>query len=234
MQESLSCLIVEDDEISRVSLLKLCEKIEDVEIKGVCENVNEAIEYLQKFEIDLIFLDIELPGTTGLDLVKEMQNLPLIVFTTAKREYAAEAFEYKDIILDYLTKPLSLPRIMNAVNEARQRLHSPIQPYDYNDHLFVKSDGRVVRINISELEYIETVGDYVRFKTSSSQFLVHSSLKKIDEKINHPNLMKIHRSFIINLSKIIDIQDNSVLIGKHIIPISRAHKSKLWKRLDPL
>tara|TARA_Y100000385_G_C13104276_1_gene646555 strand:+ start:696 stop:1388 length:693 start_codon:yes stop_codon:yes gene_type:complete len=230
----LNCLIVEDDEISRISLLKFCEKIDDLQVIGVCENVSQAIEYLQKNEIDLIFLDIELPGTTGLDLVKEMRDLPLIVFTTAKREYAADAFEYRDVVIDYITKPVSLPRILNAVNRAQYKLSKEEVTENYNDYLFVKSDGRLVRVEINDLEFIETVRDYVRFKTASSHFMVHSSLKSIDLKINHPDLMKIHRSYIINLSKIIDIQDNSVLIGKKIIPISRAHRTKLWKRLDPL
>ena len=230
----MNCLIVEDDEISMISILKFCEKIKDIDIKGVCGNINEAIECLQKFEIDLIFLDVELPGTSGIDLIKQMDDLPLIVFTTAKREYAADAFEFKDYVIDYITKPISLPRMLNAVNKARQKLSKEELNEPFNNHLFVKSDGRLVRIDIEDLEYIETVGDYVLFKTSSSQFMVHSSLKNIDSRIQHPNLMKIHRSYIINLSKIIDIQDNSVLIGKKIIPISRAHRSKLWKRLDPL
>ncbi len=230
----MNCLIVEDDEISRISLLKFCEKIDDLHIIGVCENVSQAIEYLQKNEIDLIFLDIELPGTTGLDLVKEMKDLPLIVFTTAKREYAADAFEYRDVVIDYITKPVSLPRILNAVNRAQYKLSKEEVTERYNDYLFVKSDGRLVRVEINDLEFIETVGDYVRFKTASSHFMVLSSLKSIDLKVSHPDLMKIHRSYIINLSKIIDIQDNIVLIGKKIIPISRAHRTKLWKRLDPL
>lgn len=230
----MNCLIVEDDEISRISLLKFCEKIDNLYVKGVCENVSEAVECMQKNEIDLIFLDIELPGTTGLDLVKEMKDLPLIVFTTAKREYAADAFEYRDVVIDYITKPVSLPRILNAVNRVQLKLSKEEVTENYNEYLFVKSEGRLVRVEINDLEFIETIGDYVRFNTSSSHFMVHSSLKSIDLKINHPSLMKIHRSYIINLSKIIDIQDNSVLIGKKIIPISRAHRSKLWKRLDPL
>ena len=230
----MKCIIVEDDEISRISLEKFCEKIDDIEVKGVCENVSEALDILQNEDIDLIFLDVELPGTTGIDLVKQMDDLPLVIFTTAKREYAADAFEFRDFVVDYITKPVSLPRIINAVNKARQKLEQEEVAGSHNDYLFAKSEGRLVRIDINELEYIETVGDYVRFKTTASQFIVHSSLKNINEKVNHPDLMKIHRSYIINLSKIIDIEDNSVLIGKKIIPISRAHRSKLWKRLDPL
>ena len=230
----MNCLIVEDDEIARLSLLKFCEKIEGIDIVAVSENVSDALEQLQSHPIDLIFLDVELPGTTGIDLVREMDDLPLIIFITAKKEYAADAFQYRDKVVDYITKPVSLPKLLNAVQKGRDMLSTPNTSQSAQDYLFVKSDGRLVRIDIEELEYIETVGDYVRFKTANSQHMVHSSLKNIDSRIDHPDMMKVHRSYIINLSKIVDIEDNSVLIGKTIIPISRAHRSKLWKRLNPL
>ena len=230
----MKCLIVEDDMMSRVSLLKLCEKISNIEIVAICEDATCAIEKLQEEEIDLIFLDVELPGITGIDLIKELDNLPQIIFTTAKKQYAADAFEYKHLVVDYITKPVSLPRLMNAVNKAQNVYKIDQVENSEKDYLFIRSEGRVVRINYNDLEFIETVGDYVKFKTTTKQFLVHSSLKNINSKIQHPDIIKVHRSYLINLSKIVDIEDNSILIGKKIIPVSRAHKATLFKRINPL
>jgi DNA-binding LytR/AlgR family response regulator len=190
--------------------------------------------YLQTESLDLLFLDVEMPGITGIDLIRNMDHLPLVIFISAKKEYAADAFEYRDLVIDFITKPVTLPRLVNSVNKARQIQLSTVAEKSHRDYMFIKSEGRLVRIDYKDLLYLETVGDYVLFKTSGKQHLVHSSLKKIDARLSHPDFMKVHRSYIINLSKIIDFEDNSVLIGKKIIPVSRAFKAELYKRLSPL
>jgi len=230
----MNCLIVEDDLMSRASLEQLCSKVVGLDIVAVCDNATSALEVLQNQKIDLMFLDVELPGITGIDLIKELDDLPKIIFTSGKRQYAAEAFEHIEHVVDYIVKPVNLPRLINAVSKAKKK---PISSESLNlntNYLFLKSEGRIVKIDFDELEFIETVGDYVKFKTLSSQYLIHSTLKNINSKINHPNIIKVHRSYLVNISKIVDIQDNSILIGKKIIPISRAHKASLLNRINPL
>ena len=230
----MKCLIVEDDIMSSTLLEQLCSKVVGLEVLKVCDNATSALEVLQTQKIDLMFLDIELPGITGIDLIKELDNLPQIIITSGKKQYAAEAFEHIEYVVDYIVKPVSLPRLINAVSKAKNASTSPRSSTINADYLFVKSEGRIVKVCFNDLEYIETVGDYVKFKTTTGQHLIHSTLKNIDNKINHSDIIKVHRSYLINISKIVDIQDNSILIGKKIIPVSRAHKASLLSRINPL
>lgn len=235
----MRCLIVDDDEMARKSLELLAEKIDSIEIVGVCESATEALEYLQKNDVDLLFLDVEMPSISGVDLVRSLDNLPLIIFITAKREYAADAFEFRELVVDYITKPVTLPRLLKSVQRAQQQFSQPLQstpdsPGQQRDYIFIRTDGKLVRIDLDKLLYLETVGDYVLFKTDEKQYLVHSTLKSMDGKIDNANFMKVHRSYIINLSKIVDVQDGSVLIAKKIIPVSRANRQTLLERLNPL
>ncbi len=229
----MKCLIVDDDEMARVSLRSLCQRIEDLEIAGVCEDALQALDVLHQQAVDLIFLDVEMPQLSGVELVRSVEQLPFIVFITSRPEYAVDAFEFKELVVDYITKPVSLPRLLKAVERARKKITEE-QSLQGKDYIFVRSDGRLVRIDLKHLLYVETVGDYVRFKTDTGSFIVHSTLKGIDDKLQHPDFLKVHRSYIINLSRIVDIEDNSVLIDDKVIPVSRAHRNLLHKRINPL
>ncbi len=229
----MRCLIVDDDKLSRMSLKKLCDKVDDLEVLGTCEDGLQALQFLSNNAVDLLFLDVEMPGLSGVDLLQSSDQLPLIVFISSKKEYAAEAFEYKDLVVDFIPKPATLPRLLKAMESVRKK-RSKEESLRVKDYIFVRSDGKFVRINLNDLLYVENVGDYVLFKTSEAQFLVHATLKNIARKLQHPDLLKVHRSYIINLSKIVDIQDNSVLIDKKIIPVSRAHRNLLIEKIDPL
>jgi DNA-binding LytR/AlgR family response regulator len=230
----MRCLIVDDDNISRSSLQYLCDKIKDIEVVASCENGIEAIDYLQKQKIDLIFLDIEMPALSGIDLVRTLDDLPLIIFITAKKEYAADVFEFKELVVDYITKPVNLPRLIKAINRAKESINNELPIKITRDYFFIKSEGRLVRIDLDKLLYLETMGDYVRFQTEDKAHLVHSSLKNIATRFQHVNFLKVHRSFIINISKITNIEENSILVGRKLIPISRAHRAEVMKRLNPL
>ncbi|MTB52186.1 LytTR family DNA-binding domain-containing protein [Lewinella sp. W8] len=232
---NLKGLIVDDDKLSRASLQKFCEKIDDLTIVGTCADGLEALKFLKDNDVDVLFLDVEMPGLTGVDLMQSSRNLPIIIFISSKREYAAEAFSYRELVADYIPKPATLPRLLKAMERVRKKL----QPEEgmqsmIKDYIFIRSDGRFIRINLPELLYVENVGDYVLFKTESNQYLVHATLRSIAEKLQHPNFLKVHRSYIINLAKIVDIEDNSVLIEKKIIPVSRAHRNALLEKIDPL
>ncbi|KAA3631198.1 MAG: DNA-binding response regulator [Bacteroidetes bacterium] len=228
----MKCLIVDDDKLSRVSLERLCQKMDNLTVVGTCANGLEALEFLSANKIDLLFLDVEMPELTGVELLQSTSQLPLIIFISSKKEYAVEAFEYKELVVDYIPKPATMPRLLKALERVKQKLNSN-ESTQTKDYIFVRSDGRFVRIKLDDLLYVENVGDYVLFKTHEEKHLVHGTLKNIAEKLQHPNFLKVHRSFIVNLSKIVDIQDNSVLIDKKIIPVSRAHRNALIDKIDP-
>lgn len=229
----LRCIIVDDDEMSRVSLQKFCEKIEDLEVAAVCKSAAQLIEVLEQEWADFILLDIEMPGLSGMDLVKTVTHLPYIIFTTSRTEYATQAFEFQERIVDFLGKPVSFPRLMKAIDRVREKVEQN-HLQKTTDDIFIKTDGRIVRIPVDDLLYIETVGDYVMFFTNDSKYMVHSTLKRIDEKLNHPQLLKVHRSYIINLNKVVDIEDNTIVINKKVIPVSRQYKPLLLRKIDPL
>lgn len=229
----MRCLIIDDEEISRTSLQILCEKISDLEVIGSCANAMEGMELLRKRQVDLLFLDVEMPGLTGMDLLRSYDELPYVIFITGREAYAAEAFEYKERIADFVTKPVQLPRLVKAVERARRAIGKPALT-DVSNSIFVKSDKRLVRIDLNDLLYIETIGDYVLFKTTGGQYVVHATLKSIDERLCHPDFLKVHRSYIVNLSKIVDVEENSLLIKDKIIPVSRSNKPVLLRKINPI
>jgi DNA-binding LytR/AlgR family response regulator len=226
----MTCLIVDDDEMSRTSLELLVQKIDDLEVLATFESGIDALNWLKKNETDLIFLDIEMPDMTGLDLVKTVENLPQIIFTTGHTEHALEAFEYH--VTDFLPKPVQYARLLKAVSRA-QELNDNVQEQE-QDELYVKHNGRFVRISLEELLYVESLGDYVTFVTETKKYIVHSTLKNIDDKITSNKFIKVHRSYIVNLSHVVDIEENNLVIKDKVIPISRAQRPVLMNRIKTL
>ncbi|XOV90851.1 MAG: LytR/AlgR family response regulator transcription factor [Bacteroidota bacterium] len=225
-------IIVDDDEMARASLASMCEKIAEIDLVGIFDNGLSALECLKNNAVDLIFLDIQMPDLSGIDLVKTFDNLPQIIFTTSHSEYALEAFEHQ--VTDFLVKPVEFPRLMKAVERAKKMGGKTTVGGSKIGEIYVKVDGRFVRLALEDILYIESLGDYVTFKTDTEKFIVHSTLKNIDEKIHHPDFLKVHRSYIVNLSKVVDIEDTNLVIKDKIIPISRAHKPVLMSRIKTI
>lgn len=243
----MRCLIVDDEEMSRVHLREICKSIHGIEIVGVFDNALAAHAYLANHPVDLIFLDIEMPSCSGIEFVKNMDQIPGIIFTTAKENYAVNAFDYIDNVVDYIVKPVPSMRLLKAIN--RFKAHRAVTKHsstalstshstdtsEGDGFIFVKSEKRLIRINLDELLYVETTGDYSIFKIQDGQqYVVQSSLKNIANKIRHSNFIKVHRSFIINLQKVVDIEENNLVIGRKVIPISRAHRASLMERIMPI
>ncbi len=233
----MNCLIVDDESISRCMLLKMCTKVDFITIVGECNNATEALIHLQNHDIDLIFLDIHMPNLTGIEFVRTMRQLPQIIFTTSDKTFALEAFEHN--VTDYLIKPVSYPRFLKAVHKANaiyeKNNSSPSTSTLSNtehESLFLKEEGRLTKLNMSDILWIESVGDYAKFITLKEVYTVHSTLKKIEARLPSERFHKIHRKYIINLSRIVDIEDHSVLIKDKILPISRRSKESLMKKLN--
>jgi DNA-binding LytR/AlgR family response regulator len=178
-----------------------------------------------------------MPDFDGIDFIKTLKNPPKIILTTSDPKFAIEAFEY-DFIVDYLLKPLELNRFKKAYQKAKNKKveahsgknNSLVTANDF----YVNIDRRLIKIDLASIYLIEAKGDYIHIKTEDKKYIVHSTLKKIEEKLPDSLFLKIHRSYIINIKKIIDIEDNSVLIKKDVIPISRSKRPELMKRLDLL
>lgn len=237
----MTSIIIDDEETARTILSQLCSNIEDLDVIDEFSNAMDAIKFLNKNEIDLIFLDIHMPDFTGFDFIQTLKNPPKIILTTSDKNFAIEAFEY-ECIVDYLVKPLSLPRFTKAVNKAKTfKIDSPQSDLSSSQinvssekELFVNIDRRLIKINISSIKLIQAKGDYILLKTDTKNYTVHSTLKKIVEKLPDSQFLKVHRSYVINTSKIIDIEDNSVLIDKDVIPVSRSNRPELMRRLNLL
>ncbi|MGG6230730.1 LytR/AlgR family response regulator transcription factor [Tenacibaculum sp. SDUM215027] len=236
----MNCIVVDDELMSRMILKKVCEQVGGLKLVGEFSNAIQAIKFLNNNKVDAIFLDIHMPNFTGIDLVQTLKNPPKIVLTTSDRNFAVEAFEY-DFVVDYIVKPIELKRFKKSVEKiiaarAKESNTKPVkknQPTDVNT-LYVNIDRRLVKIDISSIYVVEANGDYIKVKTEEKNYVVHSPLKKIEEKLPSESFLKVHRSYIINTNKIIDIEDNSVLIKQDVIPVSRSNRNELKRRLNLL
>ena len=234
----MNCIIVDDDSAARLIVSKLCSKHPQLRVVDEFSNAIEAIKFLNANEVDLIFLDIHMPTFSGFDFIQTLKNPPKIILTTSDKNFALEAFEYPCVV-DYLVKPIAQERFEKAIEKlhnfkSKQKVSPIKEASDSTKELYVNVDRRLVKINFSEINVIEAKGDYIRIKTDTKGHIVHSTLKKIEDKLPSDLFLKVHRSYIINLSKIIDIEDNSVLIKQDIIPVSRSNRSELMKRLNLL
>ncbi len=229
---SLTCLIVEDLQVAADYLAKCCEKSGQVEVKGHYTNVQEALEYLNKNAVDLLFLDVEMPGATGFELLDQLAYFPKVILTTSKSEYAYDAFEYN--VTDFLKKPFTYQRFQEALQKILAAPAETVGGTTHHDadHIFIKSDGRLVRLNNDDILYIESMGDYVKFVTADKKYITHNTIKNLEEKVNKQHFVKVHRSYIINITKIDDIRENDLFIKGTEIPISKAHRADILKRLN--
>lgn len=236
-----SCIIVEDIQIAADFLRKFCEKSELVEVQGHFLNVPDALAFLDQERPDLIFLDVEMPGATGFELLDSLTYSPKIILTTSKTEYAFDAFQYH--VDDYLKKPFTYKRFLEAIQKIRgtavettTAVASPAssaQPSDA-DYLFIKADDKLVRLGKDDILFIESMRDYVKFVTPGKNYITYNTLKNMEEKLSGQSFLKVHRSYIVNLNKIDDIRGNTIYLHSHQIPIGKGSKEELVRRLNIL
>lgn len=236
----MKCLIIDDEITAREIIKQLCDTITKVNVVEEFNDAISAIRYLNENEIDLVFLDIHMPDFNGIDFIKTLKNPPQLILTTSDPNFAAAAFEY-DFIVDYLLKPIDINRFQNAINRAENRLivnlKSPSNEKVFENqekYLFVNINKSLKKINLNEITYIQGKGDYILIVSEIERTIVHSSLKKILETLPERMFTQVHRSYIINVSHIIDIKDNGVNINKKIIPVGRVYKDTLFKKLNLL
>lgn len=239
----IKCIIVDDEQMSREILGIMLADLKKIELVATFPNAIEAMKFLNKNQVDLIFLDIHMPGFSGFDFVQTIKNPPQIIFVTIDENFAKDAFEY-DCIVDYLVKPIQLDRFNRSMNRVMKKLDietkndiqadSDVVKQKSSSEIYVNINSRLIKIDIDTIYTIQAQGDYINIKTTETNYVVHTQLKKIKQKLPTAKFLQIHRSHIINTDKIIDIQDNTVLIAKEIIPISKQNRAILMKHLNLL
>ena len=230
----MKCIIVDDNKMSREMVKQLVEQVDFLELKGECENPVEAFNYLKKENIDLVFLDVEMPGMTGIELIKNLEKRPIIILITAKKDYAVEAFELN--VADYIIKPVTLPRFMTAVDRAKELFESKDQKVEVNekekDYIFVRSNSLLTKVKIKDIIYIQALGDYVNIFTNDKRLTVHITLKGIEEKLPHDQFYRLHPSYLTALHHIDNIEEGTAYIGKHPLPIGEQYKKELLRKIN--
>jgi len=227
----LRCIIVEDEVMARKSLQRLCEQHESLDLVSVFENAEDALVFLSTEKVDVIWLDVEMPGLSGFDLLENLTAIPQVIMTTTKTEYAFDAYQYQ--VTDYLKKPVMLPRFKMAVDKVLELNARKTTVSTQRQEIYVKSEGRYIRLPYSDILYIENIGDYVKIYTQDNSYIIHTTMKYLEEKLGG-QFLRVHRSFIVHLDKIVDIEENNLVIAKKVIPISRANKPELMNRLNML
>lgn len=229
----MTCLIIDDNPIARTTLSHLASQVSDLVV--ICEYCTavEAYDHLQSQHVDLLFLDIEMPMMSGLDLTKNLlKKETLIIFTSSKVEYAAEAFELN--VVDYLLKPITVCRFLQSVSRARDILESRKsgQRLPGPEHMFIRDSGIIRKLNFEDIAYAEAMGDYVKFHTSKQTFTIHGTMKMAEEKLPADMFVRIHRSYIIAFDKVDSIQDGGLIIVGKFLPIADAYKRQINSLLN--
>ena len=227
----LKCAVVDDSSLQRLSIVKLIKDHPSLKVVAEYNNAIETKNGLLDIEVDLIFLDIEMPILSGFDLLDDLPNKPQIIFVTGKTKYAFKAFDYDAV--DYLHKPISKERFLNAVSKAINlyRLKHEGVPVEDDDYIFVKSNLKNRKVFLNKLKYIEALGDYVKFVTEKDSFVVLATMKSFENQLPSNKFLRIHKSYIVNLDKIERYNSRNIEIDKQQIPLSRHKKSNLVEAL---
>lgn len=221
----MKCLIVDDEPQARKLLQTYLLSIPGCTITKVCRNAVEAYEVLQTEAIDALFLDIKMPIITGTDFLRSLKNPPLVVFTTAYDKYALEGYELN--VVDYLLKPISLPRLLQAVEKIRSRLNEQKAATSTADHIFIKQDQKLLKILFNDILYVEGLQNYVKIHLAGQIIIAGYTMKAFEEMLPAQQFIRIHRSYIIYLRAIKSIKGNMVELGAVSLPIGLSYKEGL-------
>ena len=236
MAKTIPCIIVDDEPIAREILENHLKRIDSIHVVGSCKNAVEAFNLLNSEEVDLIFLDISMPEISGLSFAKSINKKIKIIFTTAYREYAIDGFDLKAV--DYLLKPISFERLFQSINKFKNEslTFRPDDardiPVETTDFFFVRSERKMIKINFSELEYIESLADYVKIHSNNKVIVTRETISSIEAKLPKKEFLRVHRSYIVSISKIQSFTNEYIEIHKKAIPISRSYKNDVKHRLD--
>ena len=230
----MDCIIVDDDKMSQKAMEHLVSQVPFLNLVGTYSNATEAMGALNKSNVDLMLLDVEMPVMNGLEFMKSLQKPPMTILATSKKEYALEAFECN--VIDYLVKPIAVNRFFTAIEKSNDIHKNASKNITFSNHefLFAKVNGVLTKICMKDILWIEALGDYIVINTSEKKYTIHSTLKSIENKLSSDKYIRVHRSYIVSIDNINSIDDNTILINKHLIPVGLVYKENLTKRLNLL
>ena len=232
MKSPIRCMIIEDEPLAQNILKKYIEDVPSIDLVATCSNALEAQDTVQSKNIQLLFLDINLPKLSGINFLKTLPEPPLVIFTTAYPGFAVEGFELDAV--DYLVKPFSFERFLKAVNKALNKTSrqpgSLTEDRTSDDFIFLKADKKVYRINLDDILYAEATGDYVKVFTREAQYVANITLKKLLEELPSNGFIRVHKSYIISASKIKFFEGNYIKVGQSDIPIGAAYREDIFAR----
>lgn len=229
----MKALIVDDNDIARTTLAHLAKQVPNLTIVNEYSNAIEAYNHLQNNQVDLIFLDIEMPEMTGIELTKNLAGKDIIIiFTSSNKDYALEAFELN--IADYILKPVMPARFLQAVSKAQSILESRKEDVEVtkDEFLFVRDSNITRRLRLDDIFYAEAMGDYVKFYTREKMFAIHGKMKTAEERLPKDHFIRVHRSYIVSVGKIDTLQDGGIMINGKFIPIADAYRRALNTRMN--
>jgi DNA-binding LytR/AlgR family response regulator len=226
----MKCLIVDDEPLSLDILEKYIKDIPGLHLVARCMDAFEAMEKIKSSQVDLVFLDINMPKLSGINMVKSMQNLPKIVFTTAYPQYAVEGFELD--VTDYLVKPISFERFVKAVEKAGKNQENDGSKINTPSFIMVKSNKKLYKVSLSDIRYIMSMGDFVKIFTQDKTIICSDTLKNIETQLPRALFIRTHKSYIIALESVKYLEGNQIIIGSEALPIGLTYKDELLKALE--
>lgn len=233
MASKLSCLIVDDNPIARATLIQLVSQVADLELTSECCNAMEAYNYLQDNDVDILFLDIEMPEMNGIELTRNLKKKnSLIIFTTSKKEYAVEAFELN--VADYLIKPFAPARFLQAVSKVRELLSTSENDIQHtgDEFIFVRDSTISRKVKFEDILYLEAMGDYVKFFTQQGMYAIHGTLKSIEGRLPANKFLRVHRSFIVAVNKIDTLENGGIVVKGKFVPVADSYRKTVNTRIN--
>ena len=227
----INCLVVDDEPIAREGIMEYIKQIEYLHAVAQCKSAAEAAGILQRNKIDLIFLDIQMPKLTGIEFVKALADPPLIIFTTAYSEYALEGFELD--VVDYLLKPISFARFLKAAEKAQSYVNARNRELSITpDFFFIKCNGKIEKIIMADVVYIEAMANYVIIHTRQKKYISYLTFSGIEEQLPSHLFVRIHKSFIVAISAIQTIDGNDLITSSIRLPMSKNYRNDVMSRIE--
>ncbi|HKI87758.1 MAG TPA: response regulator [Draconibacterium sp.] len=233
----IKCLVIDDEPLARDLMRSHIEKLENFEIVAECGDAMKALQALRNHSVDLMFMDIQMPQITGIEFLKTLKHPPKVIITTAFREYALDGFELD--VVDYLLKPITFNRFLKAVNkyfqltqeEKQNDVPTALAAQPEEAFIYVKENKKVIKVHLSEILYVEGLSEYVQIYTENKKIITKTSMTNMEEKLPQADFMRIHKSYIVSMSKIEAFTSNSIEVPGKELPIGRSYKNSVLEAL---
>jgi DNA-binding LytR/AlgR family response regulator len=228
----MNCLIVDDDDASTSILKQITKQVDYLTVVQTCANPLDAIKTLNKENIDLLFLDIEMPEMNGMEMLQALDNKPHVIITTSNKDRALEAFDLN--VVDYLIKPVTLPRLLKALTKVKAISTKKDQVSTEKNFFFIKKDAVLNKIHVKDILWIEALGDYITINTKDNRYVLHVTLKAVESKLPASKFVRVHRCYIVHIDNIGTVEDTTIFINETSIPIGAVYRENFIQRLNTL